>query len=139
MIEIEQQEKRLPDSKFPPARSHGTHSFQQRGEVSLKPHQVNRLAELRQMVIDAPGRTELRQELTARTALLVDLGFAYLMEQVEAGEDIWQGGIIRRLATYIGESRRLLDSFDDNAPRGDAVTLIQEAMIKGKGNNERSS
>ena len=96
--------------------SHGIHAFQDNGPNRLQPAQINRLAELRELVKEEPGRQELRQELTARMALICELGFAHLRERTEAGDDIWSSGIIRRLATYVAETRRLLDSFQPEQP-----------------------
>ena len=110
------------------ARKHAIYAFESRGVQALDSAQVERLVELRQMLADAPGRTEFRRELTARMALICELGFAHLREQTEVGQDIWQGGIIGRLATYVAETRRLLDSFEDDIPRGTAAELISQAM-----------
>ena len=118
-------------------RTHGVHSFERRGQDALEPAQVARLVELRQMVSDAPGRTELRRELTARMALICELGFAHLRQQAENGEDVWQGGIIRRLGSYVAETRRLLDSFEDVVPRGTAADIISQAMSEN-GNKKDS-
>ena len=116
------------------SRKHAVYAFEHRGPEALDPLQVGRLNELRQMLEDSPGRTELRRELTARMALICELGFAHLRQQTENGEDIWQGGIIRRLGSYVAETRRLLDSFEDDVPRGTAAEIISQA-VDGDGRN----
>lgn len=116
------------------ARKHGIRAFETRGEDALLPAQITRLAELRLQLRDAPGRMELRQELTARMALIVEIGFAHIAEQRARGEDIWEGGIIKRYGTYAAELRRLLDSFGDKPEQGSAADEILEAM-----NHDRNS
>ena len=98
------------------ARKHGVNSLLNSGPDKLTdPVKITRMAELRQLVKSEPGRQEIRAELTARMALLCDLGFSYLGQQVEveAGADIWSLDVIKRLATYTAETRRLLDSFTE--------------------------
>ena len=109
-------------------RSHGIHAFEKRGEDALDPPRIERLSELRQIMAEEPGRQDYRLELTARMALICELGFSHLKLQAEAGEDIWEGGIIRRLATYVAETRRLLDSCGDQLPPGSAAEIIAQAI-----------
>jgi hypothetical protein len=71
---------------------------------------------------------DYRLELTSRMALICELGFAHLQQQAEAGEDIWESGIIRRLATYVSETRRLLDSCGDQLPPGSAAEIIAKVI-----------
>ena len=110
------------------SRSHGIFAFQKRGEDALEPSQIDRLNDLRLLLQNEPGRTELRCELTARMALICYLGFAHLESQAEAGCDIWEGGIIHRLSTYVAETRRLLDSFEQDVPENTAAELIRRAL-----------
>lgn len=110
------------------AKKHGLHAFQERGEASLEPQQISRLAEIRQMVKDTPGRLELRNELTARMSMICELGFAHLAEEAKNGHDIWTSGVIKRLATYVAETRRLLDGYADEVPRGTATEIILQKM-----------
>ena len=103
------------------ARKHGVNSLLNSGPDKLTdPVKITRMAELRQLVKSEPGRQEIRAELTARMALLCDLGFSYLGQQVEVedGADIWSLDVIKRLATYTAETRRLLDSFSAELPVG---------------------
>ena len=67
-------------------------------------------------------------ELTARMALICELGYAHLQQKAEAGEEIWEGGIIRRLATYVAETRRLIATFNDELPPGSAAEIIARAI-----------
>ncbi len=110
------------------ARSHGIHGFEKRGEDALDPQGVDRLSELRQLLAEEPGRKDYRLELTARMALICELGFAHLQKKAEAGEEIWEGGIIRRLATYVAETRRLIATFNDELPPGSAAEIIARAI-----------
>ncbi len=110
------------------AQKHGIYAFENRGEDALDPPRIERLSELRQMLAEEPGRQEYRLELTARMALICDLGFSHLKLQAEAGEEIWEGGIIRRLATYVAETRRLLDSCGDQLPPGSAAEIIAKVI-----------
>lgn len=125
------------------ARTHGIHAFERRGADALDPLRVGRLAELRSMVEDAPGRMELRRELTARMALIAEIGFAHLREQAEQGADIWDGGIIRRLSTYVAETRRLLDTFSDLPAGLDAEhyrieQVLENESISGRAGQDES-
>ena len=86
--------------------------------------QISRMQELRELVRTDSGRLEARQELTARMLLICEAGFSHLAQQQQDGVDIWAGGIIRRLASYTAESRRLLETFQDNEPRGSASSII---------------
>ena len=110
------------------ARSHGIHGIEKRGEDALDPQGVDRLCELRQLLAEESGRKEYRLELTARMALICELGFAHLQQKAEAGEEIWEGGIIRRLATYVAETRRLIATFNDELPPGSAAEIIARAI-----------
>ncbi len=116
------------------ARKHSIHAFEGRGEKALDPSRIERLTELRQQLAVEPGREEYRLELTARMAMICELGFAHLRQQAEAGDDIWEGGIIRRLATYVGETRRLLESIDGGPPQDTAAAIIARA-IKSESRN----
>ena len=93
--------------------THGTRSLENSGPSRLSPENISRLSELRDMVKSDSGRMDIRRELTARMALICDLGFSHLSQQQQDGANIWDGGIIRRLATYTAETRRLLDSFQE--------------------------
>lgn len=109
---------------------HLVHSFERRGTEALDPQRINRLDELRQMLSDAPGRVALRRELAARMILISEMGFAHLKQQAENGENFWESGVIRRLGSYVAESRRLLDSFEDDTIRGTAADIIIKEMEK---------
>ena len=52
------------------AKKHGVHAFEARGEKTLEPKKVSRLAELRELVKNERGRQEAREELTARMLLI---------------------------------------------------------------------
>lgn len=82
----------------------------------LQPEKINRLVELRQLVKTEPGRLEIREELTARMALIVDLGFSHLAQQQAEGDDIFATAVLKRLQGYVAETRRLLDSFEELEP-----------------------
>jgi hypothetical protein len=110
------------------SRSHGIFAFRKRGEDALNPSQVDRLADLRALLQNEPGRTELRCELTARMAMICHLGFVHLERQAEAGNEIWEGGVIHRLATYVSETRRLLDSFDQDVLENTAADIIRQTL-----------
>lgn len=101
---------------------HSVHAFQRRGPDALNAQQISRLAELRQLVEDETGRRYLRVELTARMFLLCELGFAHMGNEAEAGRDIWAGGLIRRLATYVSETRRLMNSLGVENSMPDSIT-----------------
>ncbi len=116
------------------ARKHGVHSFKNRGENALDPTKKERLSELRRLLAEEPGRQEYRLELTARMAMICELGFSHLGEQEAAGVEIWEGGIIRRLATYVAETRRLMDSCEDQLPQGSAAEFIAK-MLKNERRN----
>lgn len=112
------------------AKKHGIHAFENRGEEALDPAKINRLSKLRRLLAEEPGRNEYRLELTARMALICELGFSHLRAKAEAGEDIWESGVIRRLAGYVAETRRLLESCDDEIPKDSSNELIAQ-MLKG--------
>lgn len=117
---------------------HGIDSFAAHGDGRLQARQITRLSELRQLVESEPGRMDLRKELTARTMLIVELGYAHLRQQAEKGEDIWAGGVIRRLASYIAETRRLLDSFPGEGRYIDTELIkIQRVIDEHTSNGDR--
>ena len=128
------------------ARKHGVDSLLNSGPDKLAdPTQITRMAELRQLVKTEPGRQEIRAELTARMALLTALGFSYLAQQVEAGADIWSLDVIKRLATYTAETRRLLDSFSElpvgfSAENDRIKQVLEHDEINSRnGNREKES
>ena len=110
------------------ARNHGVYAVRDRGDQAVvDPKQIARLADLRRMAKSHDGRQELKEELLSRVVLICDLGFSELHKTVESGKSIWETPSIKRLATYLAEARRLLDSF----PKGDekvvdAVTVLED-------------
>ncbi|MCI0398228.1 MAG: hypothetical protein L0322_25310 [Chloroflexi bacterium] len=111
---------------------HGIHAFEARGPLALDDGRLSRLAELRQMVRSHPGRMELREELTARTALIVDLAMSELITTHEAGKSIWESPVIKRAGTYLAELRRLLDSFPPEKSQGSAADIIGQIIENGR-------
>lgn len=93
------------------ARTHGLYSFENGGPDTLAPAKVERLAELREMVKTHPGREAIRQETTARVALIVEIAFSEMQETAEAGESIFDAGVTQRAATWFAELRRYLDAW----------------------------
>ena len=63
----------------------------------------------------AAGRRDGRQELGARVASIVEMGFRHMQAQQVAGRDIWQKGPIRSLATYMALLQRLIDNWPTGA------------------------
>lgn len=119
------------------ARKHGLRAFEARGEASLyDPRKIERLSDLRALVAKESGRLEIRQELTARMGLLVELGFDSLRERYSGDHltpqlkaKLWSDPVIARLATYAALLHRLLNSFpEDKAPDEAAkiLNLIRE-------------
>ena len=98
------------------SKSHGIHAFVSRGDDSLRPKDVSRLAELRKMVKSDAGRMDLREELLSRMFLIVELGYFHLEQEAQAGKDIWATDVIKRMGTYAAECRRLLDSWPQQGP-----------------------
>ncbi len=114
---------------------HGIYSFQNRGDKSLNPQRVGRLAELRELVQTQPGRQELREELAARCALIVDLAMADLVKTHNDGHSIWTSPVIKRMGTFMAELRRVLDTFPADEVEGTAAEIITQAIKQ----NERDT
>ena len=95
------------------ARKHGIRALELSGPDSLEvePEKVAALHELREMVRSEPGRRDLREELTARVALIVEMGFGELIKWTDQGRPLFQSPVIKRASTWVAELRRLLDSF----------------------------
>lgn len=110
------------------AEKHGIHTFEARGVTALEPGRLSRLAELRQLVKSQPGRLELREELTARCALIVDIAMSELVKTHEAGDSIWDSPVIKRAGTYLAEMRRLLDSFPPDDADNDVTDQIRRVI-----------
>jgi len=110
------------------SRTHGIYSLRDSGPKTLDPVQIERYSELKQLVKTHPGRIELREELAARAALLVDLGFSELIKTASDGQSVWDSPVIRRMGTYMAELRRILDSFPANDNQQSANEIIQELM-----------
>lgn len=111
--------------------THGMYAFEERGQAALDPTKISRLAELRSMVKTQGGRRELKLELLARTALLVEIGFERLRQQNEEGKSIWEGGVISRLGSYMALVHRLVDSTPNEDPRevvSDEIDKIDEVL-----------
>ena len=105
------------------ARKHGIYAFKDRGEESLTIENVKSLHDLRELVKTNPGRQELRQELAARVALIVYLGFNEMQKDAESGR-LWRGPVIKSAATWVAELRRLLDSFPEDSDIIDANEVL---------------
>ena len=120
-------EKKLTHQQEAP-RKHGMYAIDGRGEAAVTdPRLIARLRDLRQLARAHEGRQELREELLSRVLLICEIGFSEVQKTVERGESIWDVPPIKRLATYIAEARRLLDSF----PKGDekvvdALTVLDD-------------
>ena len=93
------------------ARSHGIYSFRDNGPGTLAPEKVGRLAELREMVKTQPGREQIRQETTARVALITELAYAEMRDAADDGESIFDAPVTARAGTWFAELRRLLDAW----------------------------
>jgi len=113
---------------------HSVHALEQRGPEALDAQQIGRLSELRQLVREDSGRAHLRLELTARMYLVCELGFAHLRDKSDAGDDIWSGGLIRRLSSYVAETRRLLESLPSETSEPASITDV----LMGSDDNERA-
>lgn len=98
------------------ARKHGIRALQERGPGSLvEPEKITRLAELRQLVRTNQGRADLRDEHTARTALIVEIAFSEIAKHVEGGKSLFTSPVIRRASTWWAEFRRCLDGYPAQA------------------------
>ena len=89
---------------------HGMFALADRGRAALDPAEVQRLDELRELMVTQPGRLKVRQELAARVALIVDRGSAWLDSSSE--EHYAKGtGPLKYLGVYSGLLARLLDNW----------------------------
>lgn len=114
------------------ARKHGIYAFRDRGpDALIEPQQVSSLAELRELVRTQPGRDALRQEMTARVALICYMGFSELKNWADDGKPIWESPMIRRAATWMAELRRLLDTFP---PEKEAIDITE--ILRGSEDDE---
>ena len=109
-------------------RTHGIYAFQDRGEESLEPANIGRLAELRRLVKTYRGRQELRQELFARTMLICDIAYGELRTTSEQGISIMENPVIRIASTWYALANRILDSFPEEDREGLSSDIIQQAL-----------
>jgi hypothetical protein len=111
--------------------THRVNAFEARGEAALAPTQKEYLAELREMVRTQPGRLEIREELAAALMLICQLGFSHMRENAEKGQDIWESGVIGRLATYINALRMLLDNWPEDDKGRQNIIDIMKGKVNG--------
>lgn len=112
------------------ARTHGIYAFEERGETALTPPKGAYLAELKQKLATSQGRAEYRVELAAALGTIVQMGFSTMQLEAEKGNDIWKGGVIGKLGTYVNSLARLLDHWPPDVEKPKDITNIL------KGDNE---
>jgi hypothetical protein len=106
-------------------RKHGIYAFRDRGESALvDPEHVSSLTELRQLVRSQPGRQALREEMTARVALICYLGFSEVQKWHSDGKPIWESPVLKRASTWMDELKRLLDSFPPDQATFDITDFL---------------
>jgi hypothetical protein len=112
--------------------THGIKAFEDRGEKALTPERHLYLKELKARLATSEGRKEARVDLAAAIALICELGFSQLREDVEAGKDIWSGGVIKILGSYQNTLQRMLATWpaDEEKPKN-----IIDAL---RGDNEQA-
>ena len=93
---------------------------------------ITNLKELKARLASDQGRKEYRVDLAAAIAMICELGFAQLREDVETGKDIWTGGVIKILGSYSNSLTRMLDNWpaDEEKPKN-----IIDAL---RGNSEQT-
>ena len=109
-------------------KTHGMRGLEISGPKSLDSAKYDRLSDLRRIVATHPGRQELRQELAARVALLVEIGFHELVKTHEDGKSIWESPVIGRYSTYLAELRRVLETFPADDIPASASDVITQAL-----------
>jgi len=108
---------------------HGMGAVAARGRDALDPAEVQRLEDLRELLATEPGRIEVRQELAARVAIIVERGFQWLGANGE--EHFAKGtGPLKYLGVYSGLLARLLDSWPelDGGERVIELERIQKVL-----------
>ena len=112
--------------------THGLYAFADKGEKALTPARHEYLKELKARLASDQGRKEYRVDLAAAIAMICELGFAQLREDVETGKDIWTGGVIKILGSYSNSLTRMLDNWpaDEEKPKN-----IIDAL---RGNSEQT-
>lgn len=102
-------DKDKPTGKF--KQTHGIYAFADRGEETLTPVRYEYLKELKAKLATNEGRLEYRVELAAAIALICEMGFSQLQEEIREGKNIWDGGVIRILGSYANSLQRMLDNW----------------------------
>ena len=100
-----------------------------RGRDALDPAEVQRLEDLRELLATEPGRMEVRQELAARVAIIVERGLQWL--GVHGEEHFAKGtGPLKYLGVYSGLLARLLDNWPelDGGERVIELERIQKVL-----------
>ena len=111
------------------SRKHGMKAVEARGREALDPAEVQRLEDLRELLATEPGRMEVRGELAARVAIIVERGFQWL--GVNGEEHFAKGtGPLKYLGVYSGLLARLLDNWPelDGGERVIELERIQKVL-----------
>lgn len=124
-------------------KKHGQFALEASGLESLDPQGITRLTELRALMETAPGRLEVRVELAARFALLLEMGFEHMRRQAENGEDIWDAGPIKHMSTYANTLTRLMNThpqaIDEAIDVTEMVKEAKEVLAKQQGDAEEDT
>ena len=97
--------------------------------MRIDPKMVARLSELRDMMNTEPGRREIRLEVGARLALIVELGMAELGRAIqEPGIDLFDTAVMGRIGGYINSLNRLLLRWP--SPVKEAIDVNELARAK---------
>ena len=100
----------------------------ERSLIHFDPKLVKRLDELRVLMDTEPGRRDLRVELGARVALIVELGIAEIGRQMEQqGSDLFDTSVIHKLGTYVNTLSRMLRDWP--SPIDDAIQVTELERI----------
>ena len=114
------------------ARKHGMEAVVARGREALEPKEVMRLEDLRKLMDSKPGRIEVRKELAARVATIVDRGFQWL--DVNGDAHFAKGtGPLKYLGVYSGLLARLLDNWPDPIEGARDVTALLQGQNEDDG------
>ena len=81
--------------------------------MRVDPKLVKRLSELRLLVDTEPGRREIRLELAARLALIMELGTAEISRVIERGDDVFDTPVLGRYLSFANGLHRMLRDWPD--------------------------
>lgn len=112
-------------------KTHGIHSFEERGEDSLTGLETMSLRALKELVRSDAGREDVKREIVARLVLIARKMFGDMEASLD-NPGWWESGVVKRGGTYLAELRRWLETLPPEKREIKNVTDLLHSVVPEK-------